>query len=82
MVMLKGSPGGLVVKNPLANAENTSSLPIPEVSRMLWGNLVSVLQLLHPCSATREATAVISPCTTMKINSQLTTATEKAHAQQ
>ena len=38
--MFKGSPGGLVVRNPFANAENTSSRPIPEISHMLWGNLV------------------------------------------
>ena len=34
----EGFPGGLVAKNPPANAGDTGSIPDPRQSHMLWSN--------------------------------------------
>ena len=62
-------PGGPIVKNPLCNARDTSSILDPKSSHMPWGNsghvpqLMSLSfgahrpQLLSPCATTTEACA-------------------------
>ena len=45
-----GFPGGLVVKNPPANAGDMGSIPDLERSHMPQGNLAWVPQLLNLCS--------------------------------
>ena len=66
-----GFPGGAVVKNPSANAGDTGSSPGLGRSHMPRSNWAREPQLLSLrvwslCSATREATRVRGPCTTMK----------------
>ena len=63
--------GGPMVKNPPANAGDTYLLPgpgrFPHTTEQL--SLCTTLLSPHawsPCSATEEATAVGSPCTTTK----------------
>ena len=48
-------PGGTVVKNLLANAVDTGSIPGPGRSHMLWSNYAHAPQLLSLCAATTEA---------------------------
>ena len=62
-----GSPGDPVVKNPPANAGDMGSIPAPGRSHMPQSNKARAPQLLSPrvkspCSATREAAAMRSPC--------------------
>ena len=52
----------------------TSSIPCLGRFNMLQGNLARVLQLL--CSATREATAMRSPCTSARESSRRATKTQ------
>ena len=51
----QGFPGGAVVKNPPANAGDTSSNPGPGRSHMLRSNLVHAPQLLSLHSTTTAA---------------------------
>ena len=65
-----GFPGGAVVENPPANAGDTGSSPGLGGSHMPRSNWAREPQLLDLrawslCSATREATIVRGPCTTM-----------------
>ena len=50
----EGSPGGAMVKNPLANAGDTGSSPGPGRSHMLQINQAHVPQLLSLRSTARE----------------------------
>ena len=50
-------PGGAVVKNLPANAEDTGSIPGPGRSHMPWSNWARAPQLLSPRAATTEAHA-------------------------
>ena len=47
-------PGGTVVKNPPANAEDKGSSPGPGRSHMPWSNKAHVPQLLILCSRACE----------------------------
>ena len=66
-----GFPGGAVVENLPANAGDTGSSPglrrshVPQSSWAREPQLLS-LRVWSLCSATREATIVRGPCTTMK----------------
>ena len=80
-----GFPGGAVVKNPPANSGNTGSSPGLGRSHMLRSSWAREAQLLSLrvwslCSATREATIVRGPRTTMKSDPRLPQL-EKALAQ-
>ena len=71
-----GFPGGAVVENLPANAGDMGSSPGLGGSHMLWSNWAHEPQLLslHDwslCSATREATIVRDPHTTMKSGPRL-----------
>ena len=75
-------PGGAVVKNPPANAGDTGS--IPGLGRSHMQSLCATTTepaLWSPCSPTREATAMRSPCTATKC-SLCSPQLEKARAQQ
>ena len=48
-------PGGPVVKNPPANAENTGLISGPGRFHMPQGNQAHAPQLLSPCATTTEA---------------------------
>ena len=66
-----GFPGGAVVENLPGNAGDTGSSPVLGRSHMPWSNWAREPQLLSLCvwslrSATREATIVRGPRTTMK----------------
>ena len=50
----RGFPGGAVVKNPPANAGDTSSSPGPGRSHMPRSNSACAPQLLSLCSRVRE----------------------------
>ena len=68
---LVGFPGGAVVENPPANAEDTGSSPGLGRSHMPRSNWAREPQLLSlriwsQCSATGEAAMVRGPCTAMK----------------
>ena len=67
----RGFPGGAVVENLPANAEDTGSSPGPGRSHMLQSNWACKPQLLSLCvwslcSTTREAAIVRGPHTAMK----------------
>ena len=47
-----GVPGGSVVKNPPANAEDTGSIPGLGRSHVPWSNYAHEPQLLNLCSKT------------------------------
>ena len=71
-----GFPGGAVVENLPANAGDTGSSPGLGRSHMLRSNQAREPQLLSLCiwslcSASREATIVRGPCTTMKSGPRL-----------
>ena len=71
-----GFPGGAVVENLPANAGDTGSSPGLGGSHMPWSNRAREPQLLSLrvwslCSATREATIVRGPHTTMKSGPRL-----------
>ena len=55
-------PSGPVVKNPLANAGDTGSIPGPERFHMPRGKLTLISQLLSPCSKVHES-QLLSQCT-------------------
>ena len=61
-------PGGPVVKIPLASARVKGSIPGPGRSHVLGATKPNHTYGAHtpwsPCTATREDTAVKSPCTT------------------
>ena len=70
-MLIQGFPGGAVVENLPANAEDMGSSPGLGRSHMLWSNWAREPQLLSLriwilCSATREAAIVRGPRTTMK----------------
>ena len=52
---MQGFPGGLVVKNPPANAGDMDSSPGPGRSHMPRSNQAHAPQLLSPCATTTEA---------------------------
>ena len=81
----QGFPGGAVVENLPANAEDTGSSPGLGRSHVLRSNWACEPQLLSLriwslCSATREAAIVRGPRTVMKIGPRLPQL-EKALAQ-
>ena len=83
---LRDFPGGPVVKNLPANAEDTGLIPVLGGSHMPWGNQIRALQLLKPAlyspwATTREAAIVRSLGTATK-SSPCLLQLEKACAQQ
>ena len=67
----EGFPGGAVVENPPASAEDAGSSPGLGRSHMPRSNWAREPQLLNLrvwslCSATREVVTVRGPCTAMK----------------
>ena len=55
VVIFMDFPGGAVVKNPPANAENMGLIPGLGRSHMLQSNEARAPQLLSPCATTTEA---------------------------
>ena len=71
-----GFPGGAVVEHPPANAGDTGSSPGLGRSHMPQSNWAHepqplILHVWSLCSATREATIMRGPCTTMKSGPRL-----------
>ena len=90
-----GFPGGSVVKNLPANAQDSGLTPDLRRSHILQSNKVHAPQLLSPCAATpevcmpqslcstiREATAMRSLCTIARVYPPLATTREKPEQQQ
>ena len=72
----EGFPGGAVVESPPADAGDMGSSPGLGGSYMPQSNWARETQLLslcvwNLCSATREATIVRGPCTTMRSGPRL-----------
>ena len=58
-----GFPGGSVVKNPPANAEDTGPIPGLGISHVPWSNYADEPQLLNLWSKTWDP-QLLSPCAT------------------
>ena len=71
-INMQDFPGGLMVKNPSANAEHTGSIPGPGGFHVSWGTwphcttTTKACEPQSPCTSTREATTMRSLCTTSK----------------
>ena len=81
----RGFPGGSEVKKSSANVADTCSIPDPgrchnygAHSRAPRAATAEALELESLCSASREATAVRSPCTTTRQEPPLAATREKA----
>ena len=74
--MVRGFPGGAVVKNPPANAGDMGSSPGPGRSHMPWNNLARAPQLLSLRSRAHEPQLLSPRATTTEAGAP------RAHARQ
>jgi len=62
-ILPQGLPGGSVVKNPPAKAEDPGSVPCQGGPHMPWGNEAHMPQLLQPVLCSKRSHPRRSPCT-------------------